>query len=467
MKDAAPDDPRRAEGPGRAPGANGPDHALAIVVGVALVCARLHADRHDVRRGEQPHARRLRRHRLPSSRHARPRSGARRPPTSRAQAPTVAGRRLERRSARAQASALAVGDITDTAQIIGTRRQAASAPARTSASASTPRTPGAERLDAVPAARRHAGRPGPARSSSTPPRAKSEHYAVGDTIRVAARGAARETPRSPASPRFGDVKSLGKATAGDLRPRDRAHRCSPRTATTGSWSPAAAPTATRRAAAVRDPVAHGARRTTASPSTRSSSSIEHPAHGPAGVRGAWRCSSARSRSSTRSRSPSPSAREEFGLLRMVGATPPPGALRRPARGAAHRAARVGRRASASASASRPGLNALFAAVGMDLPTEALELATRTIVVSLLVGTLATIARRPRSRRGGRRGSRRWPRCATHARPSRPRRLRPRGARRWRDAPRPPVRRSSAARPARSPAATRCATPAAPRSPRAR
>ena len=37
-----------------------------------------------------------------------------------------------------------------------------------------------------------------------------------------------------------------------------------------------------------------------------------------------------------------------------------------------------------------GLNALFVALGIDLPTTGTVLASRTIIVSLLVGTIVTV-----------------------------------------------------------------------------
>jgi len=81
--------------------------------------------------------------------------------------------------------------------------------------------------------------------------------------------------------------------------------------------------------------------------------------------------------------------KEFGLLRMVGAS------RRQVRGAVLlEALTIGLLASAAGIGVgillAEGLNALFAAVGAELPTDGMVVATRTIVVSLLVGTLATV-----------------------------------------------------------------------------
>ena len=81
--------------------------------------------------------------------------------------------------------------------------------------------------------------------------------------------------------------------------------------------------------------------------------------------------------------------KEFGLLRMVGAS------RRQVRGAVLlEALTIGLLASAAGIGVgivlAEGLNALFTAVGAELPTDGMVVATRTIVVSLLVGTLATV-----------------------------------------------------------------------------
>ena len=81
--------------------------------------------------------------------------------------------------------------------------------------------------------------------------------------------------------------------------------------------------------------------------------------------------------------------KEFGLLRMVGAS------RRQVRaGVLTEALVIGLLASTAGIgvgyALAIGLQALFDAVGMQLPSEDLQLATRTIVASLAVGTLATV-----------------------------------------------------------------------------
>src|SRR6478609_1933310 len=81
--------------------------------------------------------------------------------------------------------------------------------------------------------------------------------------------------------------------------------------------------------------------------------------------------------------------KEFGLLRMVGAS------RRQVRaGVLTEALVIGLLASTAGIgvgyALAIGLQALFDAVGMQLPSESLSLAPRTVTASLLVGTLATV-----------------------------------------------------------------------------
>jgi putative ABC transport system permease protein len=81
--------------------------------------------------------------------------------------------------------------------------------------------------------------------------------------------------------------------------------------------------------------------------------------------------------------------KEFGLLRMVGAS-----RRQVRRGVLLEALTVGLLASGAGIgvgvALAAGLNALFTAVGLELPADGLTLATRTIVVALAVGTLTTL-----------------------------------------------------------------------------
>ncbi len=81
--------------------------------------------------------------------------------------------------------------------------------------------------------------------------------------------------------------------------------------------------------------------------------------------------------------------KEFGLLRMVGAT-----RRQVRRGVLAEATFLGLLASGAGIgvgfALAAGLQALFDAAGMQLPAEELTLATRTVVASVLVGTLATV-----------------------------------------------------------------------------
>ena len=140
---------------------------------------------------------------------------------------------------------------------------------------------------------------------------------------------------------------------------------------------------------------------------------------------------------------------EFGLLRMVGAG------RRQVLGSVMlEALAIGVLASliglGAGFGIASGLNAVFDAMGMDLPSAGLVFSGRTIVVSLLVGTLVTLARRLRAgvagdpRAARRRTARRRPRLGQGPPPG-PRRPRP-GL-----DPRPPGRADRRlGRPARAP-----------------
>ena len=165
--------------------------ALAIVLGVAMVSARVHAHRHDARRGRLAVARRLRRHGRRRHR-AAPRStvdaerldapGARRSTprcSTRVRAVPQVARRRRRHHRRGQ-------DHRPRRQAGRRRpvlRRRASTPARRAPSALTP-----FRLDAGRWADRRR-----ARSSSTP--ATADEAALRgrlDTVRIATRGAARD-----------------------------------------------------------------------------------------------------------------------------------------------------------------------------------------------------------------------------------------------------------------------------------
>ena len=250
-----------------------------------------------------------------------------------------------------------------------------------------------------------------------------------------------------------------------VRPRASRRSCSTAaTASTGSSSPAATAsgrrTAARRAGrrAAAGPGRDRRRSRTASRSTGSSSSSRS-----SGSRcwcsAAWRSWSARSRSSTRSRSRSPSARASSGCCGWS------------APGGARCSAPCWSRRSPSASlASVAGLlaglglakalDAFFDAIGLALPDAGTVFATRTIVVSLLLGTGVTADRRAPAGVARDARARRWRRCA-RAEPGGGRlRLPARAVRGWPRSSGGP-RRRSAARPARSRGATRCASPGAP------
>ncbi|MDA0162433.1 ABC transporter permease [Solirubrobacter ginsenosidimutans] len=303
----------------------------------------------------------------------------------RAQAPTISAGALEQ-VRHAQGVALAVGDITDTAQIIGTDGKPVGTGPYFGVGFDA-KTPGAERLTPF---RLYDGAwaTGPGQVVIDRATASSEHYAVGDRIKVAARGDA-ETVTVTGIANFADVKSLGKASAAifDLETArtlfvkdgyDRilvgAHKRSDIRASIH----AAVPTAELRSAADDD-------RFTFDSLELFVDIIRTVLLAFAGVAvlvGAFTIFNSLSITVAQ-------RTKEFGLLRMVGAT------RRQVRfGVLLEALLVGLLASALGIGVglglAAGLNQIFVALGMDLPAEGLELATRTIVVSLLVGTLTTI-----------------------------------------------------------------------------
>ena len=213
--------------------------------------------------------------------------------------------------------------------------------------------------------------------------AESQDYAVGDTIRVSARGEAQTfTVTGIAS--FANVKSLGKASATvfDLE--------TARTLFAKDGYDRILVAGRRRVvdAAVRAP--RCARRPTTTASTFDSLQtlvgilrvILLAFAGVAIVVGSFTIFNSLSITVAQ-------RTKEFGLLRMVGAS------RRQVRvGVLLEALIIGLLASGAGIgvgvALAAGLNAVFAAVGMELPPKGLELATRTIVVALAVGTLATL-----------------------------------------------------------------------------
>jgi putative ABC transport system permease protein len=299
----------------------------------------------------------------------------------RAQAPTIPAATLERvRDARGVTTA--VGDITDTAQVIG----ADGKPVGTGpyfGIGFDAHTPGAERLTPF---KIHAGdwAKGPGEVVIDRATAESQDYAVGDEIRISARGEAQTfTVTGIAS--FANVKSLGKATATvfDLETArtlfakdgyDRILVAARRADIAG----AAGVGTEVRTAAGDDRFFFDSLRTLVDLLRV----ILLAFAGIAIVVGSFTIFNTLSITVAQ-------RTKEFGLLRMVGAS------RRQVRGGVLlEALAIGLLASAAGIgvgvALAAGLQAVFTAVGLDLPADGLVLATRTIVVSLAVGTLATL-----------------------------------------------------------------------------
>ena len=127
----------------------------------------------------------------------------------RAQAPTVPAGTLER-VRNADGVTLAVGDITDSAQIIGSDGKPVGSGPYFGVGFDA-HTPGAERLTPF---RLHAGQwaAGPGEVVIDRATAESQGYALGEKIRVAARGDAQQFTVTGIA-NFAGVKSLGKASA--------------------------------------------------------------------------------------------------------------------------------------------------------------------------------------------------------------------------------------------------------------
>jgi putative ABC transport system permease protein len=303
----------------------------------------------------------------------------------RAQAPTISAGALET-VRHTPGVALAVGDITDTAQIIGADGKPVGSGPYFGVGFDA-KTPGAERLTPF---RLHEGRwaTGPGQVVIDRATAESEHYGVGDPIRVAARGDA-QTATVTGIASFAGVKSLGKAsaaifdlgTARTLFAKDGYDRI---------LVAAHARSDVKASIARALPVAEV--RSAAGDDRFSFDSLDVFVDilrmvllafaGVAVLVGAFTIFNSLSITIAQ-------RTKEFGLLRMVGAT------RRQVRfSVLLEALLVGLLASAVGIGVgvglAAGLSAMFTALGMDLPAEGLELATRTIVVSLLVGTLTTI-----------------------------------------------------------------------------
>ena len=226
---------------------------------------------------------------------------------------------LDRVRARAAASASPSATSPTRRKIVGTRRQARRRrPVLRRRLRRRP--PGADAAHARSASTPAAGPTGPGEVVIDAGTADKQDYARrrhASRIATARRGAALHA--SPASRRFGAVKSLGTATVAvfDLRDRagavrqGRALRLDPRRRrATASPAPTCArrcPPALGRRPQVQTAADAGPLHARRAEAVRH----DHPAR-PAGLRRRRACSSARSRSSTRSRSPSPSARASSG-----------------------------------------------------------------------------------------------------------------------------------------------------------
>ncbi len=296
----------------------------------------------------------------------------------RALAPTIPAATLDKvRSAPGVTTA--VGDITDTAQVMGSDGKPVGTGPYFGVGFDA-QTPGAERLTPF---RLHDGRwaAGPGEVVIDRATAESQDYAVGDKIQVAARGEA-QTFTLTGIANFASVKSLGKASAAvfDLEAARTlfAKDGYDRILVAGTSELALGPGVDVRTAAEDDRFAFSSLDTLV---TILRTILLAFAAVAVLVGGFTIFNSLSITVAQRTK--------EFGLLRMVGAS------RRQVRGAVLlEALTIGLLASAAGIGVgivlAEGLNALFTAVGAELPTDGMVVATRTIVVSLLVGTLATV-----------------------------------------------------------------------------
>jgi len=302
----------------------------------------------------------------------------------RAQAPTIPASTLDKVRATPGVK-VATGDITDTAQIIGRNgKPVGSGPYF--GTGFDAKTPGSERLTPF---RLTTGR------WATAPRevvidqatAEQEHYKLGDTVRVTTRGAATDFQLTGIAS-FAGVKSLGTATvavfdlgaAKTLFAKDGYDRILVAGHVVGrTLAGAAGPRAEITSAAADDRFTFDSLKTFISIIR----TILLVFAGVAVLVGGFTIFNSLSITVAQ-------RMREFGLLRMVGAT-----RRQVRRGVLLEAVVIGGLASAAGVgvgvAMALGLNALFTAVGLDLPQVGLVLGARTVIASLLVGTLATIA----------------------------------------------------------------------------
>ena len=385
MKEATPDDPGRAQGPGAPRRLRTALTALAIVLGVAHGQRGLHA--RPTRCAARPtRCRRAAYDGTDAVVTAQTAFAVDSRATDSIQPPDASTRRCSTEVRAVPQVAVAVGDITDEAKIIGDDGKPVGDGPYFGDGLRRPHA-GRREAHAVPPAVRPLGdRAGRGRDRRRrPPR--TQHYAVGDRDPHRRRAARPRAFRVVGIARFGTVKSLGTATIAVFDLDDRAEAV-PQAGPLRLRSSSPAATGTSRAGRARVPsppqLGDGARsrpprRRTASRSTASSSS-SGSSRSSCSSSAAWRSSSARSRSSTRSRSRSPSARASSRCC----AWSAPRAARCSARCCSRRSPlgrrRVDRRPRARASGSPTGLNALFGALGLDLPEAGTVFAARTAIV---------------------------------------------------------------------------------------
>jgi putative ABC transport system permease protein len=308
-----------------------------------------------------------------------------------AQSPTIPAADLAA-VRRVSGVAVAAGDVSDSAEIIGRDGKPAGSGPYFGAGLDS-RTPGATRLTPF---RLRAGRwaTGPGEVVIDQATADKEHYRVGDLVRVSTTGTARRF-RVTGIATFASVKSIGTATVAvfDLRTAQRLYGRGPRyDRILVAARPGVRPADLRRAlASAVGP--HAEVRTAAADDRFQLAGLKEFIKfikiillvfaGVAVVVAAFTIFNSLSITvAQRTR--------EFGLLRMVGAGR--GQVRR---GVLAEVLCLGLAASlvglAAGIGLASGLNALFTAVGISLPNAGLVVSTRTIVAALAVGVLATLA----------------------------------------------------------------------------
>ncbi len=299
----------------------------------------------------------------------------------RAQAPAIPAAALAR-VRRAPGVTLAAGDITDTAEIVGRDGKVAAGGPYFGVGLD----PRAQRLTPF---RLRAGRwaAGPGQVVIDQGTAEREGFRVGDTIRVSTRGAAQRF-RLVGIASFASVKSLGRATAAifDLGVAQKLfHKAgydrilvAGHGNLRGALAAAAGPRAEVKPATADDRFTFDSLRTFVSIIR----TILLAFAGVAVLVGAFTIFNSLSITvAQRTR--------EFGLLRMAGAS-----RRQVRRAVLLEALAIGLLASGAGIAAglgiEAGLNALFSAVGLELPATGTVISARTIVASLAVGTLTTL-----------------------------------------------------------------------------